>query len=256
MAKKKENEELPAVVDFGDDAGAGINDATHEELSIPLLVVLQALSPQVSGDAAVDGAKPGMLYNTVTGDLYDGEEGVKFVPAARQHVFVEWVPREAGGGFVAVHDPQSDVVRAAKAASEKFGVYKTPDGNDLVETFYLYGILLDEGGAPVEMVVVPFTSTKIKRYKAAVSRMRYQMVSAPSGKVNPPLWANVLRICTTHEKNTKGSFFNVRLNKVGLIGPDQPAYQAAKDLAESIKQGMAKVDHNSATTEAEETSAI
>ena len=251
-------DQLPAVYEYGDDAGQGIADATREELSIPFLTVLQALSPQVSGEAAIEDAKAGMLFNTVTGDLTDGKEGIQFVPALRQHVFVEWVPRDQGGGFVAMYQPTDDVVVQAKSRSEQFGKYKTEAGNDLVETFYLYGILLDADGDPAEMAVLAFTSTKVKKYKAVVSKMRYLMVPGPDGgKINPPLYANRLVIKSIADKNAKGAFFNFDVSfaingngRESLLATDHPAYGAAKELAAAVNAGDAKADHASTVNEA------
>ena len=133
-----------------------------------------------------------MLYNTVTEELYKGSEGFEFVPVATQHVYVEWVPREQGGGFVGIHQIEDDVVKAAKDSSTEFGKYFTAEGNTLTETFYVYGVMLDEDGNEM-VVVIPFTSTKISVYKKWNTRIAAFQIN---GK-RPPLFAHRVKVTTS-----------------------------------------------------------
>jgi len=198
---KKSNEQLPAVsYDYGNMAGGGFEGTTHEDFTMPFLNLLQPMSPVVGSDS---NARPGMLQNSVTGELVPGDEGIILVPVARQHVFCEWRPRESGGGIVARHEPTSEVVLEAKAASTSWGQYATKGGNDLVETFYLIGYRLrnEDDTDPSEVLVVPFWASKIKVYKRVM-----QMLNTYKGR--PPLFANRLRVKTMQEKNSSGSFWN------------------------------------------------
>jgi hypothetical protein len=250
--------------DFGADAGAGIADASQAEMAIPFITILQALSPQVDGDSALEGAKSGMIFNTVTGQMVDGKEGIAFVPATRQHVFVEWVPRGKGGGFVAMHAPNSEVVLASKQAAQEsgaeFGKLVTAEGNDLIETFYLYGVTVESDGTPTGPAVIAFKSMFIKKYKQTISKLRYLLVAGPQGsKVNPPIYANQLLVKSIADSNKKGKFYNFDigfLNGDGLsslMAPTDPAYEAAKDLKASIDAGTAKADHASTTNDSADT---
>jgi hypothetical protein len=265
MATKNKNENenaiepredmLPEVYDFGQDAGAGYEDTNQEDFAIPMLVLLQGLSPQVKEDG-IEGARPGMLINSVTSDLYSGKEGVVFVPSHREHVYIEWVPRDQNGGFVGMHASDSPVVLKAKRESKEFGKYYTPEGNQLKETFMLYGIIVDpETDEPESAAVISFTSTKIKGYKKMMTTMRSLMVPVGDGRrVNPPMFANQLLIKSKSEKNAHGDFYNFDIRfrngsaKESLLlpvdGKPHPLMVAAKDFAEVVKSGNAKVDHN------------
>ena len=61
---------------FGDDVSKGFENMTQEDMALPFVRILGQLSPQVTdGDAKyIEGAKPGMIYNTVTSELYDGKK--------------------------------------------------------------------------------------------------------------------------------------------------------------------------------------
>jgi hypothetical protein len=243
-----------AVAEYGayaDYAGAGFENQTSEDYSIPFLQILQALSPQLQTN---DGLKQGMILNTVTGEVWDGKKGIAFIPATTQHTYVEWKPREKGGGFVGVHEITSDLVRHAKEASTEFGKYGTPDGNELIETFYVYGIAVDEGGDAQE-VVLAFSSAKIKKYKGWMTKAKTVQIPLPDGRRIPaPLFAHRYRLKTVSEKNSKGTFFNwdaISFDGENAQGarllPSDPLFQAAVNIKTLLESGKARANYESQT---------
>jgi hypothetical protein len=258
MAKKKDQvpakrkEQLPAEYDYGDDAGAGFEHHTKEDFLIPMLYVLQDNSPVVED---VKEAKAGMMMNSVTQDLYDGTDGLTFVPCYKEHKFVEWVPRDDGGGFVGVHDIESDIVRHCRE-NQPFGKYTTEAGNDLIETYYMYGILLTpDGGA--EQIVIPFSSTKIKKYKAWQNKSKGVAIPLPSGgRQKPPLWAVKYKFTTVREQNKKGKFWNFAINFEGgsamesLIKRGSELYESALAVKEIAETGEGRVDYTGSVQDA------
>lgn len=273
MATKKTKDEIaPAsvnalapVIDYGDDVGAGLSDVGQDEAGIPFLKILQANSPQVIGpEGKIDGAEAGKILNTGTEELMDS---VTLVPAIRQHVYVEWRPKNAGGGIVGTHQPGTPIVEAAIAANAasieagensrkkpgkmRFGEFYTEAGNELSETFYVYAVVLDANETPSGVVVVPFNSTQIKHYKKKfINRARYCLVDDGNGrKRNPPMFAHRLTVGTAQETNDDGTWFGYALqfavdNNVqqSLMTPDNPAYQAGKELKAMVDGGLARVD--------------
>ena len=247
LAKTEKN--LPAVaIDYGTDAGDGLQDIGRDEAGIPFIKILQAQSPEVIGpNGKIDGAAAGMLLNTGTMELMDS---VTIVPALREKLFVEWRPRKAGGGIAGVHKPDSPIVTAAIDASEEFGRYQTEAGNDLVETFYVYGVTLEDG-EPSGFVVIPFSSTGIKHYKnKLMNRIRYCLVDNGQGrKVSPPFYAHQVRIGTTSETNDQGTWSNYDITfavnnnvKESLLRPDSAAFLAGKELKSLFQSGAVKAD--------------
>ena len=79
---KRENAGALATNVFEADAGQGIANIKQEDLALPFLKVLGQLSPEVNTRDAkyVKGAQPGMIINTVTAELYDGEKGIDVLP--------------------------------------------------------------------------------------------------------------------------------------------------------------------------------
>lgn len=234
----------PALYDYGADAGMGTEDLGRADYVVPFLYLLQALSPVIT-EGTLPDAKAGMIMNTVNNELFTAEEakggdGIVFVPCFREHLYGEWRPRDAGGGFIADHAVDSELVNTLKK-SQAFGKLKTGDGNELIETFYVYGILVGENPEPA---CVAFTSTKIKPYKQWMTRIGTMKVPTPGGgKVSPPLWAHQWRFKSVLQRKDKNAWYNFIITfangdaATSRMAPNDPIYQAAKDLYESCKAG-------------------
>lgn len=261
MATKKDlatkEEGALAIHDYGSDLDTGYENVGQEDYVLPFLNLLQALSPEVTDEdgAGVEGAKAGMLYNPVTQQLVAGDEGVPFVPAYVEKAFVEWVPRQQGGGFVARHEMDSEVVRNAKGrgmvdiGNGRQGL-TTESGNHLVETKYIYGVMSING--EVTGCVISFTSTKITVYRKLMTRLNMFTVPGKDGrKVRPPLFAHQLRVKSTSQKNAKGSFYNYDIVsengdlKDSLLAPDDELFLSARQLREAVQSGAAKMGDES-----------
>jgi len=200
---KKEQAGLPAeYAGLEEFAGQGLDDLDSSDRSVPFLKVLEKNSPEIE---TVDGAKAGMIIDTATLKLH---ETIRFVPACREHAFVEWVPIDNGGGLVASYGMGEDIAKWAKTQRGKISLR---NGNDLVETFYLFGILLpeegDDEGEP-KPVVVSFTSTRIKTYKSIVNRSDSIMLLGSGGrKFKAPWFCHVWRIGTLKKQDGNQSWF-------------------------------------------------
>ena len=235
-----------AAYDYGDDAGSGYESQSGDDIAIPFVSVLQSNSPQCADEDST--ARPGMIYNTVTEEAVSGKEGLVLIPATTQHVFVEFVPRDEGGGFVGVHQVDSPEVKQAKSSCE-FGQYKSSAGNELVETFYVYGVMEDDDGNAGGMAVLAFTSSKIKVYKRWNTKLRMFTINNGGRKIRPPLFAHRVRLTTEKEKNAKGEFFNFKLQPAegdlqsSLIPPGDERMEAAKQCKDLIEGGEARASY-------------
>ncbi len=81
LTVKKEGN-LPAELNFIQDAGAGLENMDKDDLALPFLKLLQTGSDETKKKHAnyVEGAEAGMFYNTVTKKLYSGEKGIEVIP--------------------------------------------------------------------------------------------------------------------------------------------------------------------------------
>lgn len=250
----KSKKQLPAPYDYGNDKGSGWEGTGKDDFQIPFLNQLQALSPEISGskDEKIKGAECGMFINSVSKRLYPE---VILVPCMTKHTFIEWRPRKEGGGYVSEHAIDSDVVTEAKAAAAgDITKLATTKGNDLIDTFSIFAMLLEEPNAKEQsdMVVISFTKTKAKRYREAMTLLRTCKDSKDA-----PLFAHQLRMTSTDEINAaKQPYKNVRLQpavendvKASMLEPGHPILEAARALQQSVVTGAAKANFDSTAQE-------
>lgn len=241
VTKKEKENALMSVM--AEDAGTGMEGTDRESFAIPFLRVLQKISPQVDeADAAyIEGAKGGMLLNTVTGKVYDGKTGVTFLPSAYQRRFIQWAPRGSGQGYRGEYLPEDITkMRAAGEIDEVDGRMMIGDDR-LVDTRSHFGLVIDDDGS-VNQVVLPLSSTQIKKSKQLMSMLSAARVQG----VNPPTWMNRIKVTTVLESNDQGSWYGVRFEADGFI--DSPElYAAGKDFHDTIAAGEAKVAYEEPT---------
>ena len=240
--------------DYGQDAGAGFDNQTGEDVSVPFIVLLQPGSPEVQGEDAP--AKSGMWMNKTTGEFYSGKDGFSFIPAYTEHLLVEWIPRDAGGGLVDQHAIDSDLARRVRA-EQPLGAYKHPDMisddpnkvNDLVETFYAYGVMIDPNGFS-SPAVISFSSSHIKPYKDWMFRVRSVVIPLPNGgKLTSrqlPLWALSYQFRSLKQEKNGNTWY---VPAIGFAGkdasdsrgpPGSALYEAAKGVYEGVSSGRVK----------------
>lgn len=134
-----------------------------QDISVPYLYILQSNSPQTNPDHPkyIEGAKAGMLYLTNIEKVYDGRDvGLIFVPCFYERLITEWKPRESGGGLVAYHPAETDLMLQAKPNDK--GQLFLPNGNQVIETAYHYFIVRDPKTGTWYQAIAPFKSTGMK----------------------------------------------------------------------------------------------
>ncbi len=245
-----------AVFNYGEDAGAGFQNQTQDDIQIPILGIMQDMSPQTKKSAPefIEGAEVGMLFNPVTEELVDGAVGILAVFSTTDHCFTEWIPRKKGGGFVGRHELDSEVVAAARASGAKINEFMTAAGNELVETYYIYGILVAEDGVPAP-IILAMTKSKIKVYRKWNTKIRQHMIDVGGGRrQNPPMFANLVRIKSFEDRNANGDLFqNFVFAAAGgslvesLLDPADARFLAAKKIGELFSAGSAQVDYATQT---------
>jgi hypothetical protein len=250
MAKeiqKKENTEL-VTINFTADIGAGMEGTDKDSFAIPFLKVIQSNSPQVTRNESeyMPDAKPGMFLNTVTNELFDGDEGVVFLPCSYQRRFIQWAPRGDSAGYKGEHMPEEIAMkRDAGEITELDGrLYLTkgtpnPKEHDsIVDTRNHFGILIGEKSS--SKVLMSLSSTQIKKSKQLMSMLSEVKIDTPQGLVTPPTWMNKIRLKTVPESNDQGSWFGIKVENEGFI-KDPELYKLGKEFHETVTEGQAKV---------------
>jgi len=259
-----EKRELAIPLSGADGAGGGFEDAGSEAYAIPFLKVLQTNSPEVDETHAkhVPGAKPGMILNSVTGDLFDAKEGVKFIPCARQWKFLRWAPRSSSQGF------RGEVSVEEYNRMRDAGEIITHEGRDYValpdhtvddkrcdrvsDTRAHFGLVIGKDGMPQE-VLLSLTSTQIKKSKLLMTQLqqkRVMVTGADGSKTIQPrnMWKNMVTITSVKETNDRGTWFGVHFTQ--LTDSPEEFQSIGEAFHASVTGGRVKVNY----AEAEETS--
>ena len=220
-----------AVATFGNMeaiAGYGLEDTTADDYAIPFLRILQPLSPQVV-DKTVEGAEAGDIIETATDELYTE---VDLIPCVYQRRFVEWKPREMGGGFIGMHEAGSPVVESAVRQGNK-DVLK--NGNELQNTAQFYCLLKTDSGEWVP-VVIPMASTQLKRARRWLSMMSGQKMDGSKGSFTPPIFAYSYTLKTASESNNAGTWWSWDIGKSQDVSSEE-LFNQAFAFAKSVKGG-------------------
>ena len=236
---EKKTAGLPTNV-FEEDAAKGLGNIGQQDLALPFLKILGQLSPEVNkrDGKYVEGAEPGMIYNSVSGDLYDGAKGIDVIPAFYKLEYVEWKDRgEGSGGPVAVHDSSSDIMSQTKADANFKD--RLPNGNYVEKTASHFVIIT--GDSPTT-ALISMKSTQLKISRKWNSMMSGIKLKGKNGLYTPASFSHIYKLKTTQMSNDKGTWFGWEVSKVGPI-TDASIYQQAKTFSDSISKGAVKAKH-------------
>lgn len=253
---KKETGGLPAELlkELEADGQEFRETLTQDEKAMPFFQILQSLSPQcVEGDPAyIEGARPGMFFNTITGEIMDGKEkGFRMVSIAFKPSYIEWVPRSKGGGFVNEYDVAEGSAARTMRNDQNLDIIQagspvgTP-GNQLNYTHtHFVMILTDEGPVPA---ILTMTSTQVKPSKS----LNYMIdnLKIPGTLKPAPRFFGIWQVNTEMKKNDQGSWYIFKFSGDGTLNLaddlEAAIYKGARDFAASVKSGETQADHSKA----------
>ena len=241
---KKESAGALATNLFEADASAGAQNMAQDDLALPLLKVLGQLSPEVNKRDAgkyVEGAEPGMILNSVTKQLYDGEKGIEVLPCAYERKYIEWKPRELGGGLVKIYSVDDPIVKTV--TRDKMARDVLPNGNYLENTANHYVIIL---GKTPSTGLISMTRTQLKVSRTWNSMMMSIKMQGKNGLFTPPTFSHIYKLKSVQMTNDKGSWFGWDVSKVGPVS-DKYVYNESKRFADKIGKGQIEVKHETDT---------
>ena len=230
---------LPANM-FEDDAAKGLGKIGQEDLALPFLKILGQLSPEVNkrDGKYVEGAEPGMIFNSVSGELYDGVKGIDVIPCFYKLEYIEWKDRGEGlGAPVAIYDSSSDIMSKTKPDAN----YKDrlPNGNYIEKTASHFVIV--SGDSP-STALISMKSTQLKISRKWNSMMSGIKMKGANGMFTPASFSHIYKLKTTQMSNDKGTWFGWEVSKAGPV-TDKGLYDQAKAFSENISKGSVKAKH-------------
>ena len=237
---KRENAGALSTTLFEDDANAGSQNISQEDLALPFLKVLGQLSPEINTRDAkyIKGTQPGMILNTVTGEYYDGEKGIQVLPVFYKRQYIEWQDRgESMGAPVAIHEVNSDLL--SKVTRDKSNKDRLPNGNYLENTASHFVVLL---GKTPTTALISMKATQLKVSRKWNSIMMGIKMQGKNGLFTPPTYSHIYKLKTVQMSNDKGTWFGWDVSKIGPI-EDKSVYGIAKNFAERVSKGEIKAKH-------------
>ena len=242
---EKKSAPLPSNM-FEEDAAKGLGKIGQEDLALPFLKILGQLSPEVNkrDGKYVEGAEPGMIYNSVSGELYDGVKGINVIPCFYKLEYIEWKDRGEGlGAPVAIYDSSSDIMSKTKPDAN----YKDrlPNGNYIEKTASHFVIV--SGDSP-STALISMKSTQLKVSRKWNSMMMGLKMQGKNGLFTPPTYSHVYKLSTVQMSNDKGTWFGWDVAKVGPV-EDANLYNMAKQFATSVGKGETQAKFSSEENE-------
>ena len=238
VTKQESGMPVELMDDIFATAGEGVDYETSE-LQIPFIRVIQALSPQIkkSDPAFIQGASQGDAFNTVTSQYWDGSEGLTVIPCYQETKYLEFKPREDGGGGFVGERPANDpeIAKTTRDGSREI----LPNGNELVKSDQHYCLVVGEDGM-TQPAIIDMKSSQLsvsRRWKTQIAMLKVK--SKDGAMRTPALYANEWQLTTIEQSNNMGTWFNWTIERVGFVS-DRAMFEEAKTFRESIMKGEAK----------------
>jgi hypothetical protein len=233
---KKSNSDI-ALGDLSADlilktAGRGLENVTNDDITIPRLAIVQSGSPQrkKKDEKYIEGADEGHIFNTVTSELYT--DGLTIIPCGYKKSYVEWIPREKGGGLVAVHDYKPE-----KATIDPKTKKTMLGENQLVDTAEHF--VLVKKNKTYEPAVLTMTSSNLSVSRKWNTLLKMKRINVKGQTVEPPSFLYEFNLTTVQAENDLGSWHKYKIEEVGQL-ESQDVFKQAQAFADSVSTGKVK----------------
>ena len=240
---------LPPALAAKMGSGLGTSTAQEDNL-VPLVYVLQTNSPQVNkrDDRYIEGAEPGDIWlRNAAQPIVKGDSGFLFQPCFFEKDWVEWVPRDQGGGFVGrSKELPPTAKKIADPKNPNRVKYELPNGNEVKETRNHAGfVIFEDGGAP-SPYLIPLTSSGHTVSREWMGLMNRQRVPGTGQK--PDSWCCYYRLTTKQRHNKDGDWFVLVAENAGQGGaPMWVSTEEDVDRGASLYQAFATGAKQAAT---------
>jgi len=269
----KREETLPTVSTLVGLAGETSEEFKVTDLPRPAVRIAHFMSPHIipENEKYIEGLKPGMIFNTGTGDMWSGDEdkGIVILPVKYLAKEIEWLlGRE---GFVAEHEVNDPITKRVeieefkdeKGQVKKLRVINHPGGSKtmLVHTA-VYHCFLFRDGFSYDEIVIDMTSSQWSTARDWNLFLRKHLIDHPEiadTKFNPPIYYNLFRLYTKYKESTKGNWYLWKFKFMQSLEIDskdkatadthQSIFGAALKHRKQIEDGRVKVDYSSTTEE-------
>jgi len=220
------------------NAGKGLENITSEDITIPRLAIIQSNSPQrkKKDEKYIAGAEEGDIFNTVTGEIY--KEPLTVIPCAYRKSYVEWIPREKGGGFVQVYDMRPSDTTTDPATRKS----SLKNGNQLVDTAEHY-IIIRKDDDTYESAVLTMTSSNLTVSRKWNTLLKMKKINVKGQTIDPPSFMYEFTLSTVEATNDQGTWQKYKIEEIGQLDKKH-LFIASETLSKSVNTGKAKASEH------------
>lgn len=243
LVKTEEKAVSTNVLDImAESSGAGADMFGAQDVQRPNIKLMQSNSPYINKrhEKYVDGAEDGDILVTGTQDLFS--ESIRLIVVGYARNYVEWKPRDSGGGLIGAHPYSPEVVQGLE--SGKGGAFITEEGNELIDTM-TYFVLYENNDGDWLPAMLFFKSTMLSAGRDMNTKLNRREVKTPKGTVRAPVFANIVTLEVVSAKNDQGTWNKFKVGDIEFID-DAELLQLAKREHEAFRAG-AKIDFSAST---------
>lgn len=212
-------------------AGAGLQNIETEDLIIPRMFLLQALSPSV----IAQNHRAGQVINSVSEEVYAMPLRVVALDCFKTRRWAR--PRNEGGGVmcysrdakVKMPGGAGPVDECAKCPNKEFREGKGKDALPLCTMSYNFPLMIEGSDMPVAL--------QLNRSKLKVGK---QLISLVAMRKGAPIFGTAFELSIKNEKNQQGEFYNFAVRPLGNV--TEAEFAKAVAMAEFLKGKNVSVD--------------
>lgn len=221
LEKKSIDTALEAAPEWMEQTAVGADNIAREDVQMPRLALAQQMSPQCTPGKPEynEDMRVGDLFNSLNGEIY-GKGPIRVIPIRIDEArWVEFVPREEGGGVRDMNVPPGD-------PRTLFGVDGEGKPVPPVATKFLDYILLMAD--TMEPIALSFKGSGLKAGRDLNGLIKMRQMKSPR-----PIYGMVFEISTDMKTNAKGTFAIYKVANAGWV-QDQAQYDACKKAFEAM----------------------
>lgn len=207
----------------------GNEEVSSTDLVIPRIELIQGLSKakKKTDSNYIDGADEGMLYNSVTRELYG--KSMVVVPVMFRKEYLVWRDLKAGGGFAGAFP---DV----ESASVALAAQPNPSEWQIIDTNQHFVVVVNPDGS-LEEAVISMAKTKSK-----TSRLWNSLIRINGG----PRFSRAYLLEGIPAQSKAGQdYFTLQVKNIGFV--KESVFRFAESIYELVKSGHATADYSDAT---------
>ena len=219
---------------YGDVDGGGFENVAAQDVAIPYLRILQALSGEVKRGSPkkVEGAEEGDIFNTGTGTVHKG--GITVIPCLFKKSWILHRPRTLEGklgDFITVLSSEPTGTKVGRSFFDS-------EGNEAVDVADHYVVLVD--GSTWSKALIRMGSTQLKASRFWLGRMQGIQWIRNNARVTPPSFSHYYHLTTGLETKGENSWMGWIIGTEHQI-MDMQLAMYAKEFYKAIIGGTVQV---------------